>query len=62
MMNRKQFLRDHPVIRCPKNKQQTDRGHFTQKRDLSKAAVMHLYQNHTLAGVPPPPADPPHIP
>ena len=61
MMNQKHLLRDHPVIRCPKSKQQTDRGHFTQKRDLNKAAVMYLYQNHTLARVPPPPADPLHI-
>ena len=26
MMNRKQSLKDHSMIRCPKNMQQTDRG------------------------------------
>ena len=42
-MNRKPSLRDHPMIRCSKNKQQTDRGTLTEKCDSNKVAAMYLY-------------------
>ena len=52
-MNRKQSLRGYPMIRCPKNTQQTD---------SYKVAAMHLYWNHTSAWVSPPPIDSPYMP
>ena len=54
MMIRKQSLRYHTMIRCPKNAQQTDKERLTQKRDFNKVTAKHFYSNYPSAWVPRP--------
>ena len=42
-MNRKQSLRDNPVIRVPKTHSKLTGEHLIQKCDSNKADAMHLY-------------------
>ena len=62
MMNRKQSLRDHLIIKCPKNTQQIDRKITHADAWFNQTAPTHLYSNHTSACVPPPLVDSPNIP
>ena len=51
-MNRKQFFRDHPMIRCPEKTSSKLTGEkLMQKLDFNKAAAIQLYWNHTSACV-----------
>ena len=62
MMNRKQYLRDHPLIRCPKNMQATDRETSPAESWFQKSCCYEsLPKSHFGLGAPSP-ADLLHMP
>ena len=61
MMNRKQSLRDRPMIRCPKTPNWLTGKHLKQRRASNKVAAVHFSWNCSSAWVPLPPVDSPHM-
>ena len=54
MINRKQSLRDHPIIRCPERTQQTDRGTpHTEVCFQQSCCYASLLKSHLGTGAPP---------